>query len=436
MGLGGGTFTAQNKVLPGAYLNFVSAPRASVLSTERGIVALALELDWGIEDEVFKVTYEEFQRYSLKIFGYTYDNSKLKGLRDLFKNSRLGYFYRLNKGAKATNKFATAKYSGTRGNDLKIIIQANIDTPSLFDVSTVLNNKKMDLQTVQTVNDLIENDWVTWNKSTQLELTAATPLTGGTNGESVTGAEYQKFLDKIESYNFNALGCLATSDEIKNLFIAFTKRVRDEIGLKCKTIIYKKETADYEGIISVENSTKDENILESSLVYWVTGAEAGCAINKNNTNKKYDGEFDVNVDYTQLELKEAMLAGKFMLHQVDDEVRVLSDINTLKTFTTTKNSDFSNNQTIRVLDQIANDIGRLFNTKYLGNISNTPTGRISFWNDIITNHKDLAKIDAIENFKPEDVTIKKGNDKKSVVVEDAVEVVNAMEKLYMTIAVE
>ncbi|MBO3444017.1 phage tail sheath family protein [Clostridium sp. CCUG 7971] len=436
MALGGGAFIAQNKILPGSYINFVSASRVSSMMSDRGVVALALELDWCSEDEVFKVTYEEFQRYALKKFGYNYDHKKLKGLRDLFKNAKEGYFYRLNKGVKSTNKFATARYSGIRGNDIKIIIETNIDNGDLFDVSTMLDNKKVDLQIVSATTDLKDNDWVSWNKSQDLELTASTPLAGGTNGSSVTGTEYQKFLDKIESYNFDTIGCLSTSDEIKNLFVAFTKRMREDIGLKCQAVLYKKETADHEGIISAENSVKDDGELESSLVYWTLGAEAGCAINKSNTNKKYDGEFIVNVDYTQLELEEALLAGKFIFHKVGDEIRILEDINTFTSFTEEKTDDFASNQTIRVLDQIANDIAILFNKKYLGNIPNTPSGRVSFWNDIVTHHKGLEELNALESFKPDEIIVEEGNCKKSVVVTDAVEVINAMEKLYMTVAVK
>ena len=64
MALGGGTFINTNKILPGSYINFVSAKRTSSSLTERGISAIALELDWCVEGEVFKVTNEEFQRYA------------------------------------------------------------------------------------------------------------------------------------------------------------------------------------------------------------------------------------------------------------------------------------------------------------------------------------------------------------------------------------
>ncbi|HBG4777560.1 TPA: phage tail sheath family protein [Clostridioides difficile] len=435
MALGGGTFVTQNKILPGSYINFISAKRATSSLSDRGIVAIPLELDWGIDEDVFQVTSDDFEKYSVKYFGYDYTHEKLKGLRDLFKNIRLGYFYKLNKGVKASCTIATAKYSGIRGNDLKVTVTTNIDDNAKFDVVTLLDNKKVDTQIAKVITDLQDNDYITWKKDATLEASAGLVFTGGTNGEAVTGAEYQAFLDKIESYSFNALGCLATTTEIKSLFVEFTKRMRDKVGAKFQTVLYKKSDADYEGIVSIENKIKDKDLVESSLIYWVTGAIAGCDINKSNTNKKYDGEFDVDVNYTQIQLEEALKSGKFIFHKVGDEVHVLEDINTFVSFTDDKNDDFSSNQSVRVLDQIANDIATLFNDKYLGKVPNDKAGRISFWNDVVKHHKELENIRAIEDFKTDDVSVELGNDKKTVIVSDAVKVINAMSKLYMTVSV-
>lgn len=435
MALGGGTFVTQNKILPGSYINFISAKRATSSLSDRGIVAMPLELDWGIDEEVFQVTSDDFEKYSTKYFGYDYTHEKLKGLRDLFKNIRLGYFYKLNKGVKASCSIATARCSGIRGNDLKVIVTTNIDDNAKFDVVTLLDNKKVDTQIAKVITELQDNDYVTWKKEATLEATAGLTFTNGTNGEAVTGAEYQAFLDKIESYSFNALGCLATTTEIKSLFVEFTKRMRDRVGAKFQTVLYKKNDADYEGVVSVENKIKDTGLLESSLIYWTTGAIAGCDINKSNTNKRYDGEFDVDVNYTQIHLEEALKTGKFIFHKVGDEVHVLEDINTFVSFTDEKNDDFSSNQSVRVLDQIANDIATLFNTKYLGEVPNDKSGRISFWNDVVKHHEQLQNMRAIEDFKADDVSVEPGSDKKTVVVSDAVKVISAMSKLYMTVSV-
>ena len=168
----------------------------------------------------------------------------------------------------------------------------------------------------------------------------------------------------------------------------------------------------------------------------MTGAQAGCEVNKSLTNATYDGEYDVYTDYTQAQLETAIQSGKLILHQVNDQVRVLTDINTFVSSTDEKSSDFSNNQTVRVLDQIGNDIAVVFNTKYLGKVPNDAAGRISLWNDIVKHHEQLQTIRAIENFTSDSVSVEQGETKKSVLVMDYVTPVNAMEQLYMTVIVQ
>lgn len=436
MALGGGTWLTQNKVLNGAYINFISAARASTNLSDRGYVALPMELDWGPDEQVFTVTQEDFQKDSLKIFGYSYDDDKLKGLRDLFKNATVLYAYKLNKGVKASNKFATAKYSGVKGNDIKIVITTDIDEGSKYNVTTLYGNKEIETQTVAAIKDLVPNDYIGEWKSEALEATAGIALEGGTNGEAVTGTEYQAFLDAIEAYNFNTLGCLSTTDQIKSLFVAFTKRLRDEVGAKFQTVLYKYEKADYEGIISVDNKVLDSGELESSLIYWTVGAEGGCAVNKTVENKKYDGEFTVNATTKQSDLIAGIKSGKFIFHKVGEDVKVLNDINTLTTYITEKGEDFSSNQVMRVLDQVANDTATLFNEKYIGEYSNDQSGRVSLWNDIVDLDKKLEKIRAIQDFSSDNVIVEKGETKRAVLLTQTINPTVAMGQLYMAVYVK
>ena len=48
MALGGGTFLTQNKILPGAYINFISVANASATLSDRGIATIPLEMNWGL----------------------------------------------------------------------------------------------------------------------------------------------------------------------------------------------------------------------------------------------------------------------------------------------------------------------------------------------------------------------------------------------------
>jgi hypothetical protein len=117
------------------------------------------------------------------------------------------------------------------------------------------------------------------------------------------------------------------------------------------------------------------------------------------------------------------------------EMRVLADINSLTTVSDSKGDVFKDNQTIRVIDQIASDIAALFNNKYLGNVANDESGRISLWADIVKHHENLAQIRAIEDFSDDDVEVLPGDDKRSVVVRDRINIVNAMAQVYMTCVV-
>lgn len=438
MALGGGTFVLQNKELPGAYINFVSAASANPALADRGIATMPLELDWGVDGDVFEVTNGDFQKNSRTIFGYEYTHDKLKGLRDLFLNAQTLYAYKLTSGtdaAKAKNDLAEALYTGIRGNDLKIAIQKNADDESLYDVQTILDTAIVDVQTVATADELTPNAFVKFKIEELQEgsITAATPLTGGANGK-VDGNAHQAYLDAIEAYTYNTMGVVVEDDTTKGLYTAFNKRLRDEMGIKFQLVVYQK-AADYYGTINVKNKTLDAGYSPASLVYWVTGVEAGCAVNRSVQNRIYDGEFTVDTKLTQNQLIQAIKAGEFTLHKVGSDVRVLSDINSMVTTSDTQGDIFKDNQTIRVIDQIGNDIAVLFNTKYLGVVPNDNAGRVSLWSDIVKHHEQLQEIRAIEDFKDTDVTVEQGNTKKSVVVNDYVTVVNAMDKLYMTVTV-
>lgn len=433
MALGGGTFTSQNKTLPGTYINFVSAASASASLSDRGVATMPLVLDWGVEGKVFEVSNEDYQKNSQRIFGYSVDNAKMKGLNDLFIGAKTLYAYRLNGGgAKASNEYAQALYSGVRGNDIRIVVQANADQTDLYDVITYLGTVKVDEQTVGKAAELVANDYVTF-KETELSETAGTPLSGGTNG-TVDGEAHQAYINKIESYSFNTMGVVTADSSTKKLYAAFTKRMRDEVGVKFQLVLHSCAT-DYLGVINVKNKITDEGWDEGSLVYWVTGAQCGCAVNKSCQNRKYDGAFTVDTEYTQNDLKTAIKNGEFILHNVSGDVRVLEDINSMVTESDTQGAVFKDNQTVRVIDQIGNDDAVLFNTKYLGVVPNNASGRVSLWADLVKIRQQLQELGAIEEFNDTDVTVEQGDSKKSVVVTGAIQVVNAMSKVYMTVTV-
>lgn len=243
-------------------------------------------------------------------------------------------------------------------------------------------------------------------------------------------------IDAFEPYEFNVICAYTDVAEDANAYITATKAWRDDMGKKCQVVVYDQENPNHEGVINVVSTVSGDSAPAHALVAWVAGAEAGCKINESCTNKLYDGEYTIVTNKTQSQLEACIQAGEIAFHLVYGDVRLLEDINSLVDTTVDKGEDFKSNQTIRVIDQIANDIAKLFNTKYLGKIPNNASGRVSLWADIVAHHRELEALQAIDAFDSSLLTVEQGANKKSVVVNDVVTVVNAMAQLYMTVVVQ
>lgn len=335
-------------------------------------------------------------------------------------------------GVKASNIYANAKYEGVFGNALSIVIAEDTDHAGKFVVSTKFGNAVVDTQSnIGSISDLEDNDYIEWeinieNSSTvgiALSLNAGTPLTGGTNG-TVTGHSYQNMLDTAENYSFNILAYDGTDTTTKALFKAFTQRMREEIGANFQTVLYNY-SADYEAIINVKNS--------ANLIPWVAGAEAGCSVNSSIENSTYDGELTISANYTQVQLISAMENGELVFHKVDDEYRVLKDINSLTTFTTLKGKKFSENTTIRVNDQIGNDVALMFNNQIMGKVQNDSEGRLYVWDKINDIMQALATQRAINSYDSADLKVFEiEGDSSAIGAEIKYTPLNMLDKLYLT----
>lgn len=441
MAYGGGIYISQNKKLPGTYINFIGKRKSSGALSDRGTAAVALSLGWGELGKIVKVSRSEISKKCLKLFGVPYTDPSMMPIRELFCNANDLLVYRLGTGGeRASNTYAEAKCVGTLGNKIITLIAAttNGETATGWNVKTYLGGEVVDEQNVKgsnlTTAALEENDFVKWKSNVTLAGTTKTTgaMTGGTDPEAVNS--HGAFLSLLQSYPFQVVACSSTTPTIIAEYVAFVKDMRDNCGAKCQAVVYKS-SANFEGVINAVNPINGETSESGDIVYWLAGAEAACAVNKSCTNMTYNGELDVYADYDNGQLENALDAGQAIFHRVGDEIRLLEDINSLTSFDETKTEDFRYNQTIRVLDQIANDVTSLYNNRYIGKVPNDDSGRVSLWSDIVSMCNALLNLRAIENFSSEDVEVLPGEAKNAVVANLVVTPVNAMSKLYMSVYV-
>ncbi len=423
----GGTFVIANKVLPGAYINFISKARALGNVGERGTAAFAYDTGWS-DGGLIHISAEEFQTDCMKILGYDYSHEKMKPLRELFINAKSLILYTGEQGsaAKAESGGLSVKAAkgGSRGNDIRVVIAKDVDEEEKYVVSTYIDDVLADAQTIGSAEEFSDNGFI--SISGELSEAAGIVLTGG-DDTAFTGTTYQNFLGLIEGESFTTLLYDGDDESTKSLFTAFTKRLRDDEGVKITCVLYNK-AADSEGVINLTTAKE--------LIYFTAGAQAGAQINESLTNMAYGGEYTPSVSYSKAQLKAAVSKGEFIYYNDMGVLRVLKDINSLVSFSSEKNSDFSNNQVIRVLDAIGNDIAGIFNSYYLGKVQNDALGRDIFRSEIIEYCRKLMSMRAIEDFSSEDLTVEKGQEKGDVIVSFYVMPSAAMEKLYMTCIVE
>lgn len=437
--MSGGHWTVQNKVRPGVYINFKNESKAMGTIGTRGIVSLPLSLPWGPAKRVIAV---EAGSDTFDLFGYPLTAPQLLLVREALKRARTLLVYRLNSGTQASAGIGdlnvTAKYGGTRGNDISIVIRPNIDDTDKVDVITLVDGREVDAQTVGAADELQPNGWVTFSGSGELTTTAGTPLAGGADG-TVTAQDYLDYLAAIEVHEVQTIGLTATDASTKEVFVSFCRRLREEEGKKIQVVMENYPTADYEGVISVKNGVvlaDGTSLSAAQAVAWVAGATAAAAANQTLTYDAYDGAVDVLPRYTNSQIIAALEAGEFVFTAMDGRAVVEQDINTLHTFTPEKGKVFRKNRVLRVLDGLAGDYMRVFSQSYIGKMPNNADGRNLFKSEIINITNQYQNIGAVQNFDPQtDVEVLPGADADAVVVNQWVQPVDAAEKFYISVTV-
>lgn len=344
----GGTWTSQNKILPGAYINFLSNAPLSITVGDRGIVVIMQEMSVGTKGEMYSIT--------------ALDQSEWP--------------------------------EGTTAADKLLANEA--------------------LKGAQTV--------IVYNL-----------------GRDHIADDVEDALETLQTENFNVL-CYPYDGEgtasIKAEIQTWIEAMRDDEGVKIQAVLANYK-ADSEAIINVTQGVKltdGTELTPAQTTAWVAGVTAGARINQSNTGRKYEGAVDVVPRMTKSEMEVAIQNGEFIF-KVDtaQNVTAVYDINSLTSITVDKGKPFTKNRVIRTIDGINNDITTIFESNYVGKVDNNPDGRSLLRATLIEYFNELQRLNAIQNFAPEDVTVSPGQDSDAVVIDCYIQPVDSVEKIYITV---
>lgn len=458
--MAGGTWTSQNKVRPGAYINVNSDTLLTTSAdNQRGIVFWihAGSFGWGA-DGVTTVTGTE----NLKaLFGVDTSSDELAPLVEILKGfPEKVLVFNSNAGTKATGTNSvipwtiSAKYAGDKGNNIKVVIYRDATDSTKIDVATYFGTSLVNTQSVLNASELIANDYVEFNVSDgakaddgrqlldAITSTLTVTLTGGTTvvSDSIL-SDINNATTTLDFTVLTAAGAESTAN-VHMMVYNTVRSLREKEGVKVTGVVPFNANLnyDYEGITVVKNGvilSDGTQVTPTLATGYVAAASAQADVNESLTYSVYPGAVDVNPRYSNSEIESALTNGSMVFTaRRDGSVVIEQDINSHHTYTVQKNQFFRKNRVLRVLDAIANDTKEVFESQFIGKVDNDAKGRDIFKANRITYLTGLQAIGAIQNFEPEDITVDAGADKDAVVVKLEVQPTDSMEKLYAQFTVK
>lgn len=441
----GGTWTSQNKVLPGVYIRFKTGTALGLTVGERGTVTICEPMSWGPVGQVTPVT---LTTDVTPITGYDITDPHNQFLQEMFKGTNRTsapttiLLYRPTASGSAQAKVttgeltATAVYPGARGNDISIIITELTDPESTFTVSTVVDGTIVDQQTAATVDTLVANAWVTFSGTGALAATTGAALTGGADG-TVQSAAYSAYLTAIEPYKFDIMVYDGTDSTVQTALLSFIKRVNENNGQYCQMVASGLSNPDSRYVININSPvtlSDGTELTPQQVTWWAGGASAGALYNQSLTYAQYPGAVSTTMQ-TVDQFTQAVQAGNFVLFAENGVVKVMQDINSLTTYTEDIGQVYSKNRVMRLCNTIANDIFQQFSESFIGVVNNNEQGRARFQAAIVGYLQEIQDNQGIQNFTSDDVEVLAGSAIDAIVVNVAIQAVDSVEKVYLSLEI-
>lgn len=418
--MAGGTWSLTDQpVLPGLYMNFVSAAGNAIQAGARGVVVAPVKAHWGPVGQFVEVSSEAAIRelfsedasegataFTTLYLALLSGPQKLLAYR-LADSTAAAASVTLEDEAAAGVLVLKAKYPGQRGNDFRVTLQPSLTVPGskelkLYEGTTLLRTfvagDGSTVAVAAAINGDPANLWITAEETGDGVLVdvSGAALSGGESGISgITHAEYTSALSAFETQDFHVLTLDGVAEAaLHTSVVAWVKRVREEgkgiiavLGGSAtddaaadavSKAVTRSALIDYEGIINVGTGAVLNGISYSSaqVAAWVAGLIAGQPLKASTTYAASPFD-DVTRRWTRSEQEQAVKGGVFLLVHDGRRVKVLRGVNSLISPREGQNKGWKKIRKIRVIDQINADLQRTAEDAYIGKVNNTEEGRLA-----------------------------------------------------------
>ncbi len=188
-----------------------------------------------------------------------------------------------------------------------------------------------------------------------------------------TGAEdYDEALEYLETERFDYLVIPTVETDGESTTISSWIKAQRQNGKKCKAVL-PKASADTEGIINLateEFKIGDTIYTAEKYCTRIAGLIAGTPLNISCTYAPLNELTDCT-RLTKVQMDAAIDAGKFIVFNDGEKVKVGRGINSLVTTTSDKGNQFKKIKIVEAMDMIYDDIKKTSEDSYLGKFANS-----------------------------------------------------------------
>lgn len=200
----------------------------------------------------------------------------------------------------------------------------------------------------------------------------------------------------IGSRKYNWIGLAEGKDDEQTDMVAYIKE-QETAKKSVKAVVFNATAPDCQHIVNFTNpsvTTASGKLTGEKYVSRLLGLLAGMPLSRSST---YYALADLISAEEPADVEAAVNAGKFVLFNDDDVVRVARGVNSLTTLSATVSEDFKKIVIVETMDMIREDISTTFKNDYLGKFKNKYDYQVLLITAINSYFDTLANEDVLDN---------------------------------------
>ncbi|MGG3307453.1 phage tail sheath C-terminal domain-containing protein [Paenibacillus lautus] len=203
-------------------------------------------------------------------------------------------------------------------------------------------------------------------------------------------------IERIGSRKYNWIGLAEGANDEQLDLTAYVKE-QEGAGKSIKAIVFNVTDPDCQHVVNFVNpsiTTTSGKVTGEKFIPRLLGLLAGLPLTRSST---YYSFADVISVEEPADVEAAVNAGKFVLFNDEEVVRVARGVNSLTTLSATVSEDFKKILIVETMDLIREDITGTFKTDYLGKFKNKYDYQVLLITAINSYFSALAGEDILDN---------------------------------------